>query len=94
MPAKGQIDPTKKDAKGRYKSMSYEAQKDAIAAYDKTVDKIVVRLPKGSREKVDAYVRAKASEDPHNSKFVTDKGRPSVNALIRNLLENEMGITL
>ncbi len=91
MPAKGYEKPNAKDENGRYKSMSYEAQKESNAAYDKTMDKIIIRVSKGSKAIVEEYVRQKAIEDPGNPRYSTDKGRPSVNALIRDLLENEIG---
>lgn len=91
MPAKGQFNPDARDEKGRYKSMSYAAQKESNAEYDKTMDKIVIRVPKGSKSKIEEYVRNKAAEDPDNPRYSTDKGRPSVNALIKDLLENEIG---
>ncbi len=91
MPPKGFEKPNAKDENGRYKSMSYEAQKESNAAYDLTMDKFIIRLPKGSKAVVEEYVRQMAKENPGNPKFSTDKGRPSVNALIRNLIENEIG---
>ncbi len=37
---------------------------------------------------------SKAKEEPDNRKYSTAKGRPSVNALIISLLEEEMNISL
>ncbi len=91
MPAKGQFNPDAKDENGRYKSMSYAAQKESNAEYDKTMDKIIIRVPKGAKAKIEEYVRSKAIEEPDNPKYSTDKGRPSVNALIKDLLEKEIG---
>lgn len=82
--------PDKKDGK------VYKSVKKAIAEYEakKPVDKIIIRVPAGAREKIQRYVEQKAAEEPTNRKYVTDKGRPSVNGLIKSLLEDELGESL
>ena len=89
MPAKK--DPTKKDDKGRYKSTV-----ELGLQYDKDqYDKIILRVPKGSNQAIKDYVAQKAEADPENLKYNSYNGktyRPSVNALVRALLEEEMGI--
>ena len=71
----------------------YISQKKATAEYEakNPMDKIIVRVPAGARDKVTKYVEQKAAEDPSNRKYASDKGRPSVNALIKTLLEEELG---
>lgn len=56
-------------------------------------EKIILRLPEGAKDLLTAYVQKKSLEEPNNPKYSTDKGRPSVNALIRTLLEEEIGMT-
>lgn len=74
----------------------YKSQIKATQEWEKKnpMDKIIVRLPAGSREKVSAYVERKAAEQPDNPKYNSFNGkgyRPSVNAMIKNLLEEEIG---
>lgn len=90
MPKKA--DPSLKNEKGIYHS-----QIEQTKAYEKTVEKIIVRVPEGSRAVITEYVEKKAEADPKNLKYSNYNGkayRPSVNALIRSLLEEEMGIKL
>lgn len=94
MPPKGYNKPNAKDENGRYKSMSYAAQKESNAEYDKGMDKIIIRVPKGSKAIIEEYVKDMAKKNPGDPKFSTEKGRPSVNALIKSLLEKEIGETL
>lgn len=79
-------DPDKKKGK------VYKSQIDATTAWEKEnpQEKIITRLPEGSKDIITAYVQQKAAEDPTNPKFSTDKGRPSVNAFIRTLIEEEL----
>ena len=81
-------DPNKKDGK------VYRSQIEASEKWEKEnpQEKIIIRLPEGSKDLLTAYVKKKAMEEPGNPKYSTDKGRPSVNALIRTLLEEEIGI--
>lgn len=74
--------------KKMYKSQN---NADKNAEYDKTQDKVIIRLPKGSNSIIKAYVENKAIEEPDNRKYSTDKGRPSVNAFIKTLIEDEIG---
>ena len=94
MPRKGEIDPNKhvnKDV-GR----TYQSRIDRSREYDKKdVDKIIVRVPKGARDKLNAYIEEKASADPDNAKYSdVVRKRPSLNALIKYLLTEETGIKL
>lgn len=57
------------------------AQRKANQEYDKKIDRFTVRLPQGSKEKINKYV-AKSNK------------YSSVNAMIKALLENEIGETL
>ncbi|MBQ9198568.1 MAG: hypothetical protein IJ141_00080 [Lachnospiraceae bacterium] len=54
------------------------------------MDKIILRLPAGANQVIKDYVSKKAEADPFNKKFSTDKGRPSVNAFIKSLIEDEL----
>lgn len=77
----------------------YESQKAATEKYEekKPMEKIIVRVPAGSRDKINEYVKKKAEENSEDLKYNSYNGkayRPSVNALIKALLEEEMGITL
>ena len=54
------------------------SRRRASANYDEGQDKIIVRLKSGGRDKVNEYV--KANKDKY----------PSVNAMIKTLLEKEM----
>lgn len=71
----------------------YISQKNASEKWEKEnpQEKIIVRLPKGSNNIIKAYVEKKAIEEPDNRKYSTDKGRPSVNAMIKSLIEDEIG---
>lgn len=85
-------DPTLKDASGIYYSQKRQSEK-----FEKTVEKIIVRVPEGSRAAITKYVEEKAEADPENLKYSSYNGkayRPSVNALIRSLIEDEMGVNL
>ena len=57
------------------------AQRKANQEYDKKIDRFTVRLPQGSKEKINKYVT-------ESNKY------SSVNAMIKALLENEIGETL
>ena len=90
MPKKA--DPSKKNASGIYRSQIKWTEK-----FESSVEKIILRVPEGSRAAITEYVNQKAEEDPENLKYSSFNGkayRPSVNALIRSLLEEEMGINL
>ncbi|GEM_PF-4711822 len=79
------------------KSGIYQSQIEASKNFEKTVDKIIVRIPTGSRAVITEYVERKAKEEPENLRYSNYNGkayRPSVNALIRALLEEEIGINL
>ncbi len=57
------------------------SQRRAIQNYEKKVEQLTVRLPQGSREKLNSYIA-------NNSKY------QSVNAMIKDLIENEIGESL
>lgn len=85
-------DPTKKTEGGIYLSQVEQSKE-----YDKKVERVVVRVPKGANAAIAKYVEDKAAEDPENLKYSSYNGkayRPSVNAMIRALIEEEMGINL
>ncbi len=92
MPRKEGKDPAKLTSTGK----TYLSQQEFNRKWEKEnpVDKIIVRIPSGKRELINKYVEDKAASEPGNRKYSTDKGRPSVNALIISLLEEEMGINL
>lgn len=57
------------------------SQRKAMANYEKKVEQLTVRLPQGSRGKLNDYI---ASSDKYSS----------VNNMIKSLLENEIGQSL
>lgn len=78
---------------------TYLSQKEASKKWEQKnpMEKIIVRVPEGSRDIITEYVEQKALEDPTNLKYSSYNGkayRPSVNALIKALLEEELGRTL
>ena len=79
------------------KSGIYLSQKKQSAKFEEKVEKIIVRVPEGSRAAITKYVEEKAEAEPENLKYSNYNGkayRPSVNALIRSLIEDEMGVNL
>ena len=89
MPKKA--DPSKKTSGKVYYSQIAASRKWEL---ENPKDKIIVRVPTGAREKITAYVEKQAAAHPGNPKYSTEKGRPSVNALIKHLLEAEIGESL
>ena len=90
MPKKA--DPTLKTESGIYHSQIRQSEK-----FEEKVEKIIVRVPEGSRAAITKYVEEKAEAEPENLKYSSYNGkayRPSVNALIRSLIEDEMGVNL
>ncbi len=90
MPKKA--DPTLKTESGIYHSQIRQIEK-----YEEKVEKIIVRVPEGSRAAITKYVEEKAEAEPKNLKYNSYNGkayRPSVNALIRSLIEEEIGVNL
>lgn len=72
--------PKKADEKLKTESGVYKSQLKASEKYDKNnVDNIRLRVPKGWKEQMQEYV---ASSDKYNS----------VNAMICDLIKNEIGI--
>lgn len=70
----------------------YISQKRASEKWEKEhpQEKLIVRMPKGKRDIINQYVKKKATENPENRKYSTDKGRPSVNAYINALVDEDM----
>lgn len=90
MPKKA--DPTLKTESGIYHSQIRQSEK-----FEEKVEKIIVRVPEGSRAAITKFVEEKAAADPENLRYSSYNGkayRPSVNAFIRALLEEEMGMSL
>ena len=90
MPKKA--DPSLKTESGIYHSQIRQSEK-----FEEKIEKIIVRVPEGSRAAITKYVEEKAEADPENLKYSSYNGkayRPSVNALIRSLIEDEMGVNL
>lgn len=74
--------------------MPTEAQKKAIKQYMERQEQIKIRVPKGVKKHIEAYVKRKAQEEPSNPKYNNCRNNPptpSVNALITWLLQEEMG---
>ena len=89
--------PKKADPTLKTESGIYFSQKTASKNFEKTVEKIIVRVPEGSRAAITKYVEEKAGAEPENIRYSSYNGkvyRPSVNALIRSLIEEEMGVNL
>lgn len=101
MPKKA--DPSLKTEGGTYniekvsKGGIYISQKRASKKFEGTVEQISLRVPEGSRAAITKYVEEKAAAEPENLRYNSFNGkayRPSVNALIRSLIEEEMGVNL
>lgn len=60
---------------------TYNSQRKAAKKYEGKIEQITVRLPQGSREQLNNYI---ASSNKYSS----------VNAMIKALLENEIGHSL
>ncbi len=88
--------PKKADPSKKSSGKVYDSQIAASKRWeaDNPMDKIIIRVPAGSRDKIAAYVERQAAAHPGNPKYSTEKGRPSVNALIKHLLEAEIGESL
>lgn len=71
----------------------YQSQYEANSRWerDNPQEKILIRLPLGSKEIINTYVESKAKEEPDNPKYSTGKGRPSITAFLRALIEEEIG---
>ena len=75
----------------------YKSQKKASEKYEKTVEQIILRVPEGTRSALTKYVEKKAEAEPENLRYNSFNGkayRPSLNALIRALIEEEIGVNL
>ena len=89
--------PKKADPSLKTESGIYLSQKKQSEKFEEKVEKIIVRVPEGSRAAITKYVEDKAEAEPDNLKYNSFNGkayRPSVNALIRRLIEDEMGVNL
>lgn len=87
-----QADPNLKTGSGIYLSQKRQSEK-----FEEKVEKIIVRVPAGSRDAITKYVEERAAIEPTNLKYNSFNGkafRPSVNAFICALIENETGIKL
>lgn len=74
----------------------YISQKAASEKWEREnpQEKLIIRLPEGSKDKLKDYVQRKADEEPDNPKYNSFNGkayRPSINAMIKALLEAELG---
>ena len=90
MPKKA--DPTLKTESGIYHSQIRWSEK-----FEEKVEKMMLRVPEGSRAAITKYVEEKAEAEPENLRYSSYNGkayRPSVNAMIRKLIEEEMGVNL
>lgn len=90
MPKKA--DPSLKTESGIYLSKKKQSEK-----FEEKIEQIIIRVPEGTRALIAKYVEDKAKADPTNLKYSNFNGkayRPSVNALIRFLIEQEMGVNL
>ena len=89
--------PKKKDPSLKNESGIYYSQVKQSKSFEEKVEKIIVRVPEGSRAAITQYVEEKAEADPENLKYSNYNGkayRPSVNAMIRSLIEEEIGVSL
>ena len=89
--------PKKPDPSLKTESGIYHSQKRQSEKFEEKVEKIIIRVPEGSRAAITAYVEERANAEPENLKYNSFNGkayRPSVNAMIRKLIEEEMGISL
>lgn len=53
-------------------------------------EQLKLRMPIGKRELITKYVEKKALENPDDRRYSTEKGRPSVNAYINFLIDEDM----
>ena len=89
--------PKKADPSLKNKSGVYHSQKRQSEKFEEKVEKIIVRVPDGSRAAITEYVEKKAEGEPENLRYNSYNGkayRPSVNAWIRSLIEEEIGVNL
>lgn len=63
------------------KTKTVNSRRKANKEYEKKIEQITVRLPQGSREKLNKYI-------------VESKKYNSVNAMMKELIENELGESL
>lgn len=85
------------DAAKKNESGVYYSQKVASEKYEQKIEQLTLRVPAGTRELLKVYVQKKAEENPENPKYNSYNGkawRPSVNALITYLIEEETGIKI
>lgn len=89
--------PRKPDPSLKTKSGTYYSTIEQYKKYNEKIEKILVRVPEGSRDAITKYVEEKAEDEPTNLKYNSFNGkayRPSVNAFICYLIEQEMGVRL
>lgn len=70
-------------------TQTYLSQLEASERYDKTVDHIRLRLPKGWKERLQEYVNN--TVDENGDLKYSSKGRGSVNKMIQDLIMKETG---
>lgn len=63
------------------KTKTRNSQRKAIKEYEQKFEQVKIRLPKGSRDKINQYIA-------ESNKYT------SVNAMLKSLIENEIGQTL
>ena len=74
----------------------YKSRLQVSADYNKeNYAQLILRVPKECKDQITEYVKVKAAEDPENPKY-NDliRKRPSVNAFLMTLIEDETGIKL
>lgn len=81
------------------KGGTLKTQKEASERWEEKnpKDRILIRIPAGAKDIISEYVKKKAEENPTSLKYNAYNGkayRPSMNALIIALLEEEMGQSL
>ena len=75
----------------------YLSQKNASRKYEEKVEQLTLRVPAGTRAILNDYVTAKSKGDEDNPKYNSYNGkawRPSVNAFIIYLIEQETGFRI
>lgn len=69
---------------------NYQSRRDASSKYHEKLDTIAVRVPKGRADIVKQYVEEHSQEHPE---WIV-KGKPSVNAFVKSLIEDAIGESL
>lgn len=69
---------------------NYQSRRDASSKYHEKLDTIAVRVPKGKSDIVKQYVKENSATHPE---WIV-KGKPSVNAFVKSLIEDAIGQSL